>query len=270
MDFDKPSVFHNDKGAKSTDFSPGRWWGSVGDTNGRNFPNETATRTIYGMRLKVKFPKIGGAEGDTFTTDSTGGSAFPDVWRKNDGTELIFHGPGIAPGSYFWQKVPKTDDTDVRNRFFGQLYDAPGQPPVPTDGTWQKISATIPQLPDKVIRATNPPVELQQKVFLFAQSIEDSKDNLESLKRAVGRGDVYYGKPYFLGASNFGKVGYFTFWLINPNNRTYRSFSVDVTQATGKALMKTVLFGFEQKAQWIVVTPQPDDPNTPLYVTVYP
>jgi hypothetical protein len=40
--------------------------------------------------------------------------------------------------------------------------------------------------------------------------------------------------------------------LFNASDKTYRAYSLDVTQAASQALMKTVLFTFEQKAQWVV------------------
>jgi hypothetical protein len=271
IDQENANVVYNPFGAVDHDFTTGRWWGSVGDSQGRNFPNQTQSLTIYGMWLKLKFPKKEGVDGDTFTANSTGGKAFPDVWRKKDGSELIFRGPGVAPGDYFWMKAPKTDDTDVRDRFFAQLYSEAGKPDVPNDGTWEKIAA--PAVADKragTRRSTEPPLEIRGKVFLFAQAVEDGSAHAPEIKTAVGRGADYYGKPYFLGGSDLGGAGFFTFWLFNPTDKTYRAYSLDVTQPTGRALMKTVLFAFAQKAQWVAVYSQSQSPDKPVYVTVYP
>jgi hypothetical protein len=113
-------------GVMSSDFTSGQYWGSDGDGGG-NFPNSTSNETIYGILLKVKYPKKGDAPGDTFTTESTGGAAFPVVWRKKDGSELIFQSTtGIAPKEYFWMLVPITSNTGDRDRFFGQMYSEPG------------------------------------------------------------------------------------------------------------------------------------------------
>jgi hypothetical protein len=273
MGLENPSVYYNDNGAVNGDFSQGRWWGSVGDDLGRNFPNNASDKTIYGMWLKLKYPKKDGAEGDTFTADSVGGAAFPEVWRKKDGSELIFRGTaGVAPDGYFWMKVPKTDDTDLRNRFFAQLYSDKGKPEIPSDGMWEKISrpAVAASQPSPTKKSIEPPLEIRQRVFHFAQAVEDSRDYSNVVKKAVGRGADYYGKPYFLGGSDFGKAGFFTFWLINPGNKTYRAYSLDVTQPTGQALMKTVLFAFEQKAQWVAVYTQSVSVDRPIYITVYP
>jgi hypothetical protein len=274
MDREKSSVYYNSNGARDGDFAAGRWWGSVGDADGRNFPNETRRKIIYGIWLKLKYPKKPGGEGDTYTIDSTGGRAFPEVWRKKDGSELILRGPGVAPGDYFWMRAPKTDDTDDRNRFFARLYSEEGKPEVPDDGTWEKIShpapAAVAQEPMPERRRPEPPVEIRQKVSLFAQGVEDSPAYPEEVKRAVGRGADYYGKPYFLGGSDFGRSGFFTFWLFNPGDKSFRAYSLDVTQPTSQALMKTVLFAFEQKAQWVAVYARDNTPDRPLYITVYP
>jgi hypothetical protein len=268
---ENPAVDLNPFGAGDTDFTAGRWWGSVGADLGLNFPNDSA-RTIYGMWLKVKFPKPDGGQGDTFTTNSTGGTAFPEVWRKKDGSQLIFRGPGVAPGASFWMKVPKTDDTDLRNRFFAQLYGDKGKPDVPQDGTWERISRpdVAPITPGARRKSTEPPLEIRQKAFAFAQAVEDSPAYSADLKKAISRGAAFYGKPYFLGGSDQGNIGFFTFWLYNPNDKTYKAFSLDITKPTGTALMKTVLFAFERQAQWIAVYTQSQSLDRPLYVTVYP
>jgi hypothetical protein len=275
MDQEQSTVVYNPYGALDTDFTAGRWWGSVGDDSGRNFPNQSRQkRSIYGMWLKLKYPKTAAADGDTYTADSTGGNAFPEVWRKKDGSELIFRGPGIAPRDYFWMKVPKTDDTDLRNRFFAQLYADSGKPDVPNDGTWEKISGQGSAVASSERPASpkpaEPPAEIRQKTFLFAQAVEDSAAYSAEVKKAVGLGAEYYGKPYFLGGSDSGSGGFFTFWLLNPTDRSFRAFSLDITKPAGEALMKTVLFAFEQKAQWVAVYVQAGTQDRPLYITVYP
>jgi hypothetical protein len=115
------------------------------------------------------------------------------------------------------------------------------------------------------------PPDLKDKVKHFVDSLGTNKTFAKEDKGVLSRGTEFYGKPYFLGTSDYGDTGFFTFWLINPKETpVYRAYSVDITKPTGQAIMKTVLFGFEQKAQWIVVYPQADDPYKPRFVTVYP
>ncbi len=88
------------------------------------------------MHLKVKYS---GPTGDSFTRLSTGGAAFTEVWRKVDGSELIFRGGEIDAGDYYWMRVPKTTDTSERNRFLGMMYSQSDTPTVPNDGTWERL-----------------------------------------------------------------------------------------------------------------------------------
>jgi hypothetical protein len=269
MDHEKPTVTYNPFGAVNDDFTAGRWWGSVGWKKGANFPNQSDL-TIYGMWLKVKYPGDGK---DSFTKTSTGGQAFPEVWRKKDGSELIFRSAvGVQPDGNYWMRVPKTTDTSLRNRFFAQLYSDPGKPDVPATSDWEKLSGPIrPALVSSIRRRIpEPPDDLGDKISMFEQSVADGKQYSGEVKRAVERGADFYGKPYFLGGSDFGTTGFFTFWLFNPTSRTYRAYSLDVSQPPGQALMKTVLFAFEQKVQWVAVYAQSPSPDKPLYVTVYP
>lgn len=140
-------AINDNKPVSDDDFTTDDFWGPSG-SDSANFVNGSS-QEIFGMWLKLKYPKVGAGSGDTFRADSTGGGAFPEVWRKNDGSQLIFRtkiaiepNPGLDLSftkSLFYMKVPKTDDTGVRNRFSALFYSDPGKPDVPTDGTWQQI-----------------------------------------------------------------------------------------------------------------------------------
>jgi len=108
-------------------------WGSSGTDTG-NFRNRTS-QTIYGMHLVCVDPA------HTFASDCTGGQLFSEVWRKTDGSELIFRAAsvGVVPGKRFYMKVPKTDDLPVRNIFRGRVFGQPGTPAAPTGTDWELI-----------------------------------------------------------------------------------------------------------------------------------
>lgn len=125
------------------------------------------------------------------------------------------------------------------------------------------------------IRAGDPPKEIQDKVKAFEQSVQKSSAFSEELKKAITAGALFYGRPYFIGAADgagAGAGGYFMFWLFNANEKpTYRFYSISTTTPGGQALMKTVLFAFEQKVQWVAVYQKADDRDgRVLHLTVYP
>jgi hypothetical protein len=134
------------------------------------------------------------------------------------------------------------------------------------------LAAASMKADDSTKKKAEVPAEITDKVKVFEASVAADKTSSKEVKGAVARGAEFFGKPYFVGGSDYGADGgFFTFWLFNPKESpTYRAYSVDVTKPVGQALMKTVLFGFEQKAQWIAVYPQADDANRPRFVTVYP
>jgi hypothetical protein len=116
------------------------------------------------------------------------------------------------------------------------------------------------------VKAPDPPKEIQDKVKAFEESVQKSSVYRDEAKQAIASGAAFYGKPYFIGGED---SGYFTFWLFNPNEKpTYRAYSILSTKYP--VLMKTVLFAFEQKAQWVAVYLKSDNPNRVVYITVYP
>jgi hypothetical protein len=167
-------------------------------------------------------------------------------------------------------RVPKTADTDERNRFFTQLYSEPGKPDVPSGEEWEKISAPPPTPLAEVAKESRVITDLEEPTSTFSQTINDSSRLSSELKVLVGKGPEFTGKPYFLGASDSANAGFFTFWLVSPRESTYRAFSIDTSQPAGQAQMKVVLFAFEQKAQQVAVYSRPDDSSRPVYITVYP
>jgi hypothetical protein len=267
MDREKPGVVHNPFGAVDDDFASGRWWGSVGWTRGANFPNR-ASAPITGMWIKAKYSGTGQ---DSFSKASTGGAAFPKCWRKKDGTEMIFKGPGIPLRGYFWMHVPKTDDTDDRNRFFSQLYSTDGKPDVPTDGNWEEISVKGTDQPEIFAdRAKSIPNELDEAASIFAQSVNDGRNHSKEVKALVGPGPDFTGKPYFYEASDMNGKGQLTFWLLDARTTSYRAYSIDTSSSSGQTQMQVVLQAFQQKAQQIAVFTKPTDQSRPVTIIVYP
>jgi hypothetical protein len=122
-------------------------------------------------------------------------------------------------------------------------------------------------------RSVPPPREMEEKVTAFQESVQASKFYEDEIKKAVKAGADYYGKPYFLG-SNFGyrsQHEYFTFGLFNPSAKpTCRTYSINPLSAGVQSMMKTVMFAFDHKVNWVAVYVRPDNPNQLLFIMVYP
>lgn len=129
---------------------------------------------------------------------------------------------------------------------------------------------------EAAVKAAGPPKEIQDKVKALEESVQKAEGYSAEFKKAIAAGAGFYGKPSFIGCTDIsivgvGSGGYLQFGLFNPNEKpACRVYHIRSTTPGGQSLMKTVLFAFEHKAQWVAVYPRSDDPNRPLYVAVYP
>jgi hypothetical protein len=76
------------------------------------------------------------------------------------------------------------------------------------------------------------------------------------------------GRPWFFACSNSGE---FTFWLLSTANPpASQAYSIDITGASGRSLMGTIMAGFAQKAQQIAVYTTAPGSGQVTFVVVYP
>lgn len=109
-------------------------WTTVGNSRGSNLSNLTRGEIVA---IWMKVPD----GSHTFELGAAGGgNAFGSVWRKKDGTELLFLDGHIPRNGIFWNRVVPRN---VTNPFLGQAFH-PGQdppPPTPDPSEWDLIGA---------------------------------------------------------------------------------------------------------------------------------
>jgi len=107
-------------------------WTTVGNRRGSNLSNLTRD-TIVAIWMKV--PR----GSHTFADNVVGGDAFKTVWRKKDGSEVLFLGGAIPSGSVFWNRVlPRYLDNS--NPLRGQAFHDGGNIPTPNESDWDLLS----------------------------------------------------------------------------------------------------------------------------------
>ena len=125
-------------------------------------------------------------------------------------------------------------------------------------------------------KSVAPPKEIEERVKAFEESVQANHAFTEQMKTAISAGANFYGKPYFIGGNggNFGgdqQHENLTFCLFNSYEKPYyRAYSIRSLDAGVQTFLKTVMFAFEHKANWVAVYVTPADPNQVLYINVYP
>jgi hypothetical protein len=110
-------------------------WTTVGHRLGSNLSNNTGD-TIVAIWMKVP-------EGDhTFLATATGGKAFATVWRKKDGSELLFLDGSVPRGSIFWNRV-RPRYLNNTNPLEGQAYHNGADIPKPDENEWDRLTEPV-------------------------------------------------------------------------------------------------------------------------------
>jgi plastocyanin len=109
-------------------------WTTVGNSRGSNLSNQT------GGQIAAIWMQVPDGSHTFQLGASGGGKAFGKVWRKKDGTELLFLDGQIPQNSIFWNRVVPRN---VTTPFLGQAFH-PGQnpaPPTPDPSEWDLIES---------------------------------------------------------------------------------------------------------------------------------
>lgn len=122
---------------RSAHLSEVRWgssW-SPGQPHGAAITN-TSGGVVMAVRVKA-------LNGDTFKRNlNAGGHLFGNVWRKSDGTEMIFNdafgGTGIPINKVVWNRVSPRTPTNPYENLRGQISTANFE--VPQDGAWEPMT----------------------------------------------------------------------------------------------------------------------------------
>lgn len=105
-------------------------WTTVGHARGSTLENVT------GGEIKAIWMKVPPG-GHTFTVGPAGGGdAFDAVWRKTDGSELLFLDGHVPRNGFFWNRVVPRNLT---NPFRGRAYHAGQAPPPPDPAEWERV-----------------------------------------------------------------------------------------------------------------------------------
>jgi hypothetical protein len=103
------------------------------------------TNDSGGVVMAVRVRAI---NGDTFAENiNAGGQLFTEVWRKADGTEMIFNdafgGAGIPVGEVVWNRVYPRTPTNPYENLRGNISRTKFD--VPKDGTWVQLRDPSPE-----------------------------------------------------------------------------------------------------------------------------